>query len=480
MTSSYLSAPQPPAELIAGFEAIRTELQVPRGFSRQALEEARGAARMHVDATDATDIAFVTIDPASSMDLDQAVFIERVGPGYRVHYAIADVPSFVIAGSALDDEVRSRGMTLYSPDRKVPLHPEVLSENAASLLPDQTRPALVWQIDLDAYALIRAAHVYRALVRSRAKLSYEQVQEALDGSVADESLMLLREVGALLQQQERARGGVSLPGAEQEIHTDGTNYRLVLREPLPVEGWNAQISLLTGRAAAQIMLDGGIGILRTMPPPTPADVGRVRAVARSLHIDWPKAEPYPAVIARLDPEVPAEAALLNAAPALLRGAGYTPFDGELPELRTHSAVAAPYAHVTAPLRRLVDRWGLTICLSLCDGTEVPAWVTQCLYELPDLMTEGARRARALERANVDLVEAFVLQDRVGEDFPAAVLDARDSTSLIQLAAPPVIARAKGALPLGERVVVRLDQVDVVTRSVRFVLADQANDSHLNG
>lgn len=66
---------------------------------------------------------------------------------------------------------------------------------------------------------------------------------------------------------------MSLPGAEQEVHTDGETYELVMREPLPVEGWNAQISLLTGRAAARLMLDGGIGILRTMPEPSAADVG---------------------------------------------------------------------------------------------------------------------------------------------------------------------------------------------------------------
>ena len=457
---------------MAGFEAIRTELEVPRGFGPDALNDARAAARAHVDAIDATGIPFVTIDPATSMDLDQAVHIERVGPGYRVHYAIADVPSFVQPESALATEVWARAMTLYSPDHKTPLHPEILSEDAASLLPDKTRPALVWEIDLDAEADIRRARVYRALVRSRAKLSYEAVQESLDGGIADEALELLREVGLLLQARERARGGVSLPGAEQEIVTDGTTYELVLREPLPVEGWNAQISLLTGRAAAQIMIDGGIGVLRTMPDPTPADVGRVRAVARSLGVDWPKSEPYADAIARMDPQQPTEAALLNAAPSLLRGAGYTPFDGALPQLTTHSAVAAAYAHVTAPLRRLVDRWGLQICLSLCEGTEVPVWVRETLFDLPDAMTAGARRARALERANVDLVEAFVLRDQVGEDFEAVVLDARGDSSTVQLTSPAVIARARGVLPLGQRTRVRLVEADVNRRFVTFVPADQ--------
>jgi len=472
MTSRYLSAPRAPAELLSGFEAIRAELDVPQTFSPAALQDAERAGALRLGAVDATDLPFVTIDPPSSMDLDQALFIQPRGSGYRVHYAIADVPAFIAAGSALDVEVRERAMTLYSPDRKVPLHPQSLSEGAASLLPDQDRPALVWQIDLDQQGTIDDATVYRATVRSRAKLSYATVQQGLDAGTAQESLHLLREVGLLLQAQEAARGGVSLPGAEQEIVAEGNTFHLVLREPLPVEGWNAQISLLTGRAAAQIMLEGGIGILRTMPDPAPADIGRVRAVARSLHIDWPRDVTYPQIIATMDPEVPAQAALLNAVPALLRGASYTPFDGEPPALRTHSAVAAPYAHVTAPLRRLVDRWGLQICLSLCEGRDQAAWVRDGLADLPDQMATGSHRARALERANVDLVEAFVLQDQVGQEFVAAVLETRGNTSLVQLTDPPVISRVQGVLPLGERTTVKLRAVDVAARSVTFVPADQ--------
>lgn len=477
VASHYLSVAEPEGALTAGFDQIRRELGVTEEFGSQAMADARAAAARPPHAPlDATDLPLVTIDPAGAMDLDQAVFIQRVGPGFRVHYAIADVPGFLGAGSALDQEVRERVMTLYSPDRKVPLHPPVLSEGAASLLPGQKRPALIWQIDLDSDGGLREATVRRATVRSRAKLTYDEVQEQIDGGVADEGLSLLRDVGVLLQEQERSRGGVSLPGAEQEIHTDGRSYTLVMRDPLPVEGWNAQVSLLTGRAAAQMMLDGGVGILRTMPEPSPGDVGRVRAVARSLGIDWPVEVTYAEVIARMDPTIPAEAALLNAAPVLLRGAGYTAFEGTPPEVSTHSAVAAPYAHVTAPLRRLVDRWGLQICLSMCEGSPLPEWVSVSLSSVPEVMGEGGRRARALDRANVDLVEAFVLQGRVGEAFDGVVLDNRKGTSLIQLQDPAVIARCDGELALGTRVAVRLTEADVNRRVVRFVPADQAGES----
>src|SRR5690606_9200995 len=105
-----------------------------------------------------------------AMDLDQAMFVERRGEGYRVHYAIADVAAFVSAGDAIDLETHRRGETLYGADAKIPLHPKVLSEDAASLLPEQVRPALLWTIDLDATGEGIAVDVRRARIRSRAKL----------------------------------------------------------------------------------------------------------------------------------------------------------------------------------------------------------------------------------------------------------------------------------------------------------------------
>src|SRR6185369_17786277 len=98
---------------------------------------------------DLTQLGFVTIDPATSRDLDQAVLLESRPGGFRVHYAIADVTSFVSDHGALRDETWRRGETVYLPDGNVPLHPVVLSEGAASLLPAQVRPAVLWTIDLD-------------------------------------------------------------------------------------------------------------------------------------------------------------------------------------------------------------------------------------------------------------------------------------------------------------------------------------------
>src|SRR6476659_5539109 len=153
-------------QLAARFEAVRREFEVADEFPPAVLAEAAAAAgAASLPERDETDIPFITIDPPTSMDLDQAMSIERDGDGYRVRYAIADVPAFVKAGGAVDAETRRRGETVYAPDKRTPLHPTVLSEGAASLLAGQTRPAFVWDLRLDSSAEVTATEVYRALVR---------------------------------------------------------------------------------------------------------------------------------------------------------------------------------------------------------------------------------------------------------------------------------------------------------------------------
>ncbi|MDX2540629.1 RNB domain-containing ribonuclease [Streptomyces sp. WI04-05B] len=470
-------APETP--LRAALTALRTELGVPDSFPPAVLAEADRAAKAPVlPARDATDIPFLTIDPPTSTDLDQAMHLSRrPDGGFRVRYAIADVAAFVVPGGPLDTETHRRVTTLYFPDEKTPLHPPVLSEDAASLLPGRTRPAALWTLDLDADGRTVAVDVHRALVRSRAKLDYAGVQRELDAGTAEEPLALLKEIGEARERLEAERGGISLNVPEQEIVERDHTYSLTYRAPLPAEGWNAQISLLTGMAAADLMLTHGTGVLRTLPAAPDGAVGRLRRTAHALHIDWPHHVSYAALIRSLDPHRPDHAAFLQECTTLLRGAGYTIFrDGHLPPLTTHSAVAAPYAHCTAPLRRLADRYASEICLAAVAEQPTPDWVSAALDALPQEMTEGGRRAGAVERGCVDIVEAALLKGRVGEVFEGCVVDVeerRPTVGTVQLETPAVVARIEGEgvpLPLGERLRVRLTRAELGAGGVRFAPA----------
>ncbi|MFH8888980.1 RNB domain-containing ribonuclease [Streptomyces sp. NPDC017949] len=467
------------AALRAALRALRTRLGVPEEFPAAVLAEAeRAAAAPRLPSLDATDIPFFTIDPRGSVDLDQAMHLAaRAGGGYRVHYAIADVAAFVTPGGALDAEAHRRVTTLYFPDGRVPLHPPVISEDAGSLLPDRTRPALLWRFDLDAEGRVETTEVRRALVRSRARLDYDGVQKALDTGTADAPLLLLKDIGRLRETLETERGGISLNVPEQEITERGGTYGPAYRAPLPAEAWNAQISLMTGMAAADLMLAAGTGILRTLPAAPDGAVGRLRRAAQALRIEWPHHVPYARLVRSLDPRLPTHAAFLQECTALLRGAGYTVFtDGATPDPAVHAAVAAPYAHCTAPLRRLADRYAGELCLAASADTGPPRWAGDALATLPREMAEGTRTANTVERECVDLVEAAVLKDRVGETFEATVIDVKEHeprVGTVHLTDPAVVGRVEspsGDLPLGARIRVRLTEADPGTAKVLFAPA----------
>ena len=550
----------PPAEVARTLDALRAHYEVPTAFPPEALAEAEaaagawaqdGPARLLADgARDARDLDLVTIDPPGSMDLDQAVLLERlpaqvdhadqagaaagdVGEApepaatYRVHYAIASLATFVTPGGALDVELRRRGETIYAPDAATPLHPEVLSHGAASLLQDAERPACLWTIDLDERGEVVSARVERALVRSRARLTYAQVQAAIDGEGAlpqeapADLPELLAEIGLLRLEREAARGGISMTTPEQVVEVTEAaeatepaqaaeaadsesaesaevpgpaGYRLAYRVPVPAEQYNAQISLLTGMCAARIMVECGVGILRTLPPARPEDYARLRRVAAALSIDWPDAQPYPELVRGLDHAVPAHAAFMEQAMSLFRGSGYlafgvggvgVPADDEAAdsEEAVHSAIAARYAHVTAPLRRLVDRYGEEVCIAACAGVPVPEWVLQALPDLPGVMEQTGRRARAIGRGALTALEALVLRGHEGEVFDGVITSERDGRGELVLAEPAVVteiragrttdddeAGASGGdrLPVGERVRVRLLSTDP-TAGIRLQL-----------
>lgn len=467
-----------------GIADIQRVLSLPSAFPA-AVEAAavQAAASPRLPAPDRTDLALITIDPPGAMDLDQAMYLERSADGFRVYYAIADVAAFVSAGDPVDLEANLRGATLYGADHRIPLHPGVLSEAAASLLPDQLRPALLWMIDLDQRGEIVATDVRRARVRSRARFDYASVQQRIDAGVGEPMFELLREIGQLRKQLEQARGGVSLALPAQEIGKRGDHWELSYRLSYPVEDWNAQISLLTGMAAAALMIKGKVGLLRTLPPPAAPAIARLRLTARALGIAWADAQSYPDFIRTLDPNQPRHVAMMNSCTTVLRGAGYAAFNGELPAQPLHSALATPYAHVTAPLRRLADRYTGEVCVALCAGQGAPEWALAGLPTLPATMHGADRRANQYERAIIDLTEALMMAQRVGEVFAATVIattgvDRPGSTvaggsysGLVMLRDLAIEANAvsRSALLLGAEVQVRLVEADPARRVTSFEL-----------
>jgi exoribonuclease R len=478
---------RPDPVMVAGFDRIRSELNVPTAFPDAVLQAAADSVAAGprippgADSTiiDARDLPFMAIDPPGSTDLDQAFFARRHGDGYTVFYAIADPASLIAPGGPVDLEARDRGLTLYSPDLRTSLHPESINEDGGSLLEGQDRRALLWTIEMDGDGVLGDACLQRADVRTRHQLSYQAAQAEMDTAGPDDALTLLREIGELREAQEHHRGAVSLALPSQEVmyQADGS-FTVAFNESLPIEGWNAQISLLTGIVASRIMLDAGVGILRTLPEPDDHTLQQLRRTANALGIGWRREQSYADRVRSLRPDTPEAAAMLSQAARGLRGAGYVAFtDHDPPSNPRHFAIASTYSHVTAPLRRLCDRFANEVVLAHCAGHEPPAWAIEALAELPSLMGSAKSRDRNLERAMVDFMEAAVLMPLVGQTFAAVVtnVDNERQQIRIQLREPAVVAkittRSADGKPteLGNEITVRLVAADPGERRVDFVV-----------
>ncbi|MGI8407608.1 MAG: RNB domain-containing ribonuclease, partial [Actinomycetota bacterium] len=458
----------PTMSLTEGFAAIRRSMDLPRSFPPEVEAEAASAAAALglITGPEMLDHDLITIDPVGSKDLDQALCIEETGSGFKVLYAIADIGRFVNPGGAVDAEARRRGQTLYAPDERVPLYPPVLSEGAASLLAGPARHAVLYEHLLDGGARRISTSVRRAVVRSRQQLTYQEAQEEIDSGTARETLRLLAIVGPLLQKLEEERGGVSLAAPQQEIHRVGDTFELIYRAPLPVEGWNAQISLLTGMAAADMQIEAGQGLLRTMPEFDNEALTNLMVAAQALGVARTEGTGYAPFIRKLDPTHPKEAALLSSAAHLFRGTGYTLVGGGA--IARHAAIAAPYAHVTAPLRRLADRFVNELVIAHCAGTPAAGWAVAAVAEMPEVMRSSHKKGRELERRAVDLMEAALLEHRVGETFKAIVLESGAKSGTVQICEPAILATCQSPnLPLGAAIDVKLKEADPAAATVIF-------------
>jgi exoribonuclease R len=444
-----------------GLQRIRAELDVPEGFPAAVLAEASQAAERSTSGehVDRTDVGFVTLDPATSTDLDQAFTIDTAGDDLVLRYAIADVGWFVRPGGAIDEEARRRGVTLYLPDGRAGLHPPDLAEGAASLLPDGDRPAVVFSVRVASDGAVSLDGVERSLIRSRAKLAYEH-------ATADDLPAGFDELAARIEAAELERGADRVDFPEQELRRVDGGYELRFRPRRVVERRNAAMSLAVNMAVADALLAAKTGLFRTMPAVDERAERSLRHTARAFGLSWPVDVPLDRFEPSLDREDPRTAAFQLAIRRASGRASYEPYrDGVVP---WHAAVAATYCHATAPLRRLADRFVVEAALAVAAGLPVSEYIETAFESLPDVMDRANARAAQADRAALDLAEALVLVGREGEVFDAVVTDTDDRGARIQVCEPAIMARvAARRVEPGDEIRVRLARADPASRSIEF-------------
>jgi exoribonuclease R len=362
-------------------------------------------------------------------------------------------------GGAIDTEAWQRGVTMYLPDGRAGLHPPELAEGAASLLPDGDRPAVVFSVRVASDGAVSLDDVERSVIRSRAKLAYEDVS-------VDELPAGFDELADRIETAERERGADRVDMPEQELRRVDGGYELRFRPRRRVERRNAAMSLAVNMAVADALLGAKTGLFRTMPDVDERAERGLRHTARAFGLEWPGGVPLERFEPSLDPDDPRTAAFQLAVRRASGRASYQPYrDGAVP---WHAAVAATYSHATAPLRRLADRFVVEAALVVAAGRPVPDLIATAFEALPDVMDRANARAAQADRAALDLAEALVLAGREGEIFDAVVTDEDDRGARIQVCEPAVMARvAARRIDPGDEIRVRLVRTDPTARSIEF-------------
>lgn len=447
--------------LTSGLDAIRAQFAVSAGFPDPVLAQAEVAAKRPITGhADWTDRPFATLDPQTSTDLDQAFFIDRSNADLVLYYAIADVPWFVTSNDLLDLEAWRRGETIYMPDSRASLYPTLLSEGAASLLPGVERAAVVFSVRVDPAGKTSLDGAVRAVIKSKARLAYETV-------TPDDLPPDFAELSRRIEQAEDARGAARVDEPEQLLQQDAAgHFKLEFRPQAPAEVQNAAMSLAANLAIADQLLAHRTGLFRVMPEPDAFSIHRLRHTAKALGLTWPKHQEFKEFERGLDPNNPRDVAFMAAARRAGPKASYAPYRaGALP---WHSAMAATYAHATAPLRRLADRYVIEAIVEIANKGTVSGELTAIFERLPAVMAQAEEKAGEVDRAILDLAEAAILEGREGDHFAAVVTDIDDRGARIHLPDPPVVSRidGQGAMP-GDSITVELVSADVAKRQVKF-------------
>jgi ribonuclease R len=398
---------------------------LPSGFSPQARAEASAAGPPTAEGrTDLRAIPLLTIDGADARDFDDAVFAERVAGGFRLLVAIADVAAYVRPGSALDAAARERGNSVYFPDRVLPMLPEPLSAGWCSLRPGLDRACLFVDIEIDAAGRKRRHRFGRGLMRSAARLTYEQAEAGRDAATAPPALPALYAVSEALLAARAARGTLDLELPERQVvlAADGSVQRVDVRPRLASQRLIEECMLLANVCAAEELEQRRLpAVWRVHAPPSPEKLAALRALLRVWDVTLPTEGPLRAgdLQRALDRLAGGEAAAA-AAEVMLRAQSQAAY---AVENIGHFGLALPrYVHFTSPIRRYAD---LLVHRALIRGLELGSdGLTDA--ELPTLaacaaaISASERRAATAEREAVDRVLAVFMADHIGSVFPARI------------------------------------------------------------
>jgi ribonuclease R len=495
---------------------------IPDDFPEGVIKESEALAEPTMSGrVDLTRLPLVTIDPPDARDHDDAVHARsdddaRNPGGHVVTVAIADVSWYVRPASRLDAEAQLRGNSVYFPDRVVPMLPERISNDLCSLREGELRPCLAVEMIFDAKGKKRAHRFMRAMMRSAAKLSYQQAQAAIDGRPDDKTGPLLEPVlkplwaayGAL-QTARDVRQPLDLDLPERRILLDeaGRVSRVIVPERLAAHRLIEEMMIQANVAAAEALEARNTPVVyRVHDQPSKEKLSALRDFLESLELRLPGAGSGNVRPAHLNEllqaakELPAPDVVNE---VVLRSQAQAEYS---PQNAGHFGLnLSRYAHFTSPIRRYADllvHRALVRALKLGEGALADEEVPR-LADVSKRISEAERRAMAAERETTDRLIAAHLADRVGASFGARVSGVtksglfvrlndtgadgfvpisalgRDFFHYIEEQHALIGARTNAGFRLGDRVEVRLVEAIPTAGALRFEMLSEGREGHIS-
>ena len=486
--------------------AIATH-DIPTEFPPAALDEANAAQPVTLgNRTDLRQIPLITIDGADARDFDDAVFAEPDGEGWHLIVAIADVSHYVKPNSALDKTAYERGNSAYFPDRVVPMLPEALSNELCSLKPHVDRACMAAHLWLDKAGELNRWQFVRGVMRSHARLTYEQAQAAKDGKpdattrpLIDSVLNPLYGAFQCLLHARGKRGTLELDLPERKVEIENGQVKAIkIRERLDSHRLIEEFMITANvAAAAQLEGKGGVCLYRVHDKPTEMKLEGLRDFLDSLGISLvPGKQLHPRFLTQILENAAGTPHAQVVNEIMLRSQSQAIYS---PENIGHFGLAlAKYAHFTSPIRRYADlivhRGLIRTCNLGTDGlTESEI---ENLEDIADHISNTERRSAAAERDATDRFITLFMADRVGATFPARIsgvarfglfarLDETGADGIIPMNTLPddyyvhdekrqalIGRKTKKTYQLAQRVMVKLTQADRLTGSMAMVLVEE--------
>ncbi len=418
--------------------------QIPWMFPQTVEDEANSfKAPVLGNRTDLRKIPLVTIDGADARDFDDAVFAEKDGDNWKLIVAIADVSNYVTPGSSLDFEAFKRGNSVYFPDRVVPMLPEALSNELCSLKPKVDRACLAVEMHVAPDGSMQRFHFTRGLMRSAARLTYEQVQAAYDGKPDDTTGPLMNDVIRplyaaydVLLKARKQRGTLDLDVQETKITIgpDGKVADISPRARLDAHKLIEEFMILANVAAATALEERGMaGLYRIHDSPSLEKLESLRAFLKTFDIKLPLGQNLRSIdLARILEKFVGneEAPMINE--VMLRSQAQAVYS---PENIGHFGLAlARYAHFTSPIRRYADlivhRALIRLYKQGDDGLTDDEM--NRLDDIGDHISKTERRAIDAEREATDRYTALYLSTKIGEEFDGRISGVTRSGLFVRL------------------------------------------------